>query len=113
MKKLIQFALVFVLCSSPLFAKTTTVTIPEDVTAGSTHISAGDYKVAYEGSGPAVKVTLKDSRRAPIVLDAKLITGGDHGDGVLLGKVNGVRVLLEVELGSSALVFETPQTSGN
>ena len=32
--------------STPLFAKTTTVTISQAVTAGSTQIAAGDYKVS-------------------------------------------------------------------
>jgi hypothetical protein len=39
----------------------------EAVTAGSTQIMAGDYKLSYEGPTPAVRVTLTRSGSSPIV----------------------------------------------
>ena len=56
MKRLLGLALMSALFVTPLFAfslfssKTTTVNIPEEVTVGSTQITAGEYKLSYEGS---------------------------------------------------------------
>ena len=113
MKRLLGLALMSALFVTPLFglplfgSKATTVNIPEAVTVGSTQIMAGDYKLSYEGSGPAVKVTLTRSGSSPIVLDAKLVPGKKDYISVTLGTTEGVRVLQEIGLKNGTLVFET------
>lgn len=116
MKRLLGFALLMgVMSATPVFAarlfgaKSTTVNIPEAVTVGSTQIAAGEYKVSYEGSAPAVKVTLMKSRSSSVVLDAKLVEGKNDGPAVTVATVNGVRVLEQMDIKGGTLVFETPQ----
>jgi hypothetical protein len=87
------------------------VTIPEGLTVGSTQIAAGEYRVSYEGPGPDVKVTLTESRSSSIVLDAKLLAGKKENVSVTIGTVNGVRVLLQIDLKTGTLVFENQQTA--
>ncbi len=106
MKSILKFAFVSALLVAPLFAaKTTSVTISQAVSVGSTQIAPGDYKVSWEGSGPAVKVSLSKSGSAPIVLDGQLSAGQKGAGGVLVGNENGVRVLQEIDLSNATLVF--------
>ena len=117
MKRILGLALMSALFVAPLFAfplfgaKTTTVTIPEGLTVGSTQIAAGEYRVSYEGPGPDVKVSLMKSRTSPIVLDAKLLAGKKENVSVTIGTVNGVRVLQQIDLKGATLVFGTQQTA--
>jgi hypothetical protein len=57
-------ALAFLLSPASLFARDKnqhTVNIPDPVQVGSAHLNAGDYKVEWQGTGPAVQVKfLKD-----------------------------------------------------
>jgi hypothetical protein len=113
MKRLLGLALMSALFVTPLFAfplfgsRTTTINIPEKVTVASTQITAGEYKLSYEGSGPAVKVTLTRSGSSPIVLDAKLVRGKKDNVSVTLGTSDGVRILQQIDLKSGTLIFET------
>jgi len=118
MKRLFGSALfIGVMFATPLFAvrlfdtKSTTVNIPEAATVGSTQISAGEYRVSYEGSAPAVKVTLMKSRSSSVVVDAKLVEGKNSGPSVTLATVNGVRILERIDIKGGTLVFETPQAT--
>jgi len=118
MKRLFGFALLIgAMFATPLFAsrlfstKSTTVNIPEAVTVGSTQIAAGEYKVSYEGSAPAVKVTLAKSRSSSVVLDAKFVEGKNGGPAVTLSTVDGVRILEQIDIKGGSLVFETPQST--
>lgn len=112
MKRLLRSALVFALTITPLFAaKGATVTIPEAVTVGATQVAAGEYKVSYVGSGPAVKVTLTRPGASPIVLDATLKTAEKGRSSVTFDTVNGVRVLQQIGLKSGTLIFEASQAA--
>ena len=117
MKKLLGLALMSALFITPLFAfplfgsKTTTVNIPEGAMVGSTQVTAGEYKVSYEGSGPAVKVTFARYGSSPIVLDAKLVPGKKDNVSVTLGTNDGVRVLQQIDLKNGTLVFESLQAA--
>jgi hypothetical protein len=109
MKKLIGTVLLYALTASPVFAaKAHTINIPADASIAGTQVAAGTYKLSYEGSGVAVKVTLAKQGGAPIILDAK-VAPSNGPDAVMLDTVNGVRVVREIDLRSVALVFDTPQ----
>jgi hypothetical protein len=113
MKAILQFSALFALLAAPLYAasKPQTVTISQAVTAGSTQIAPGDYKVSWEGAGPAVKVTLAKPGSAPILLDAKLVAVQNGSGGVLVGVQNGVRVLQEIDLAHESLIFTSPDSA--
>jgi hypothetical protein len=102
------FAFLFAFLVTPLFAKTYSVTLAKAVTVGSTQIPAGDYKVSWEGAGPAVKVTLARSGASPVVVDAKLVTGKSFisDASVVTAAQNGSVVLQEIQVKSNTLVFE-------
>ena len=109
MKRLLGAVVFCALFVTPLLAfKTITVNIPEAVTVGTTHIASGDYKLSYEGSGPAVKVTLARYGSAPIVLNAKLVPGKSDNVSLTLATIDGARVLQQIGTKSGILVFETP-----
>ena len=109
MTKLIRSAIVFALIATPLFAsKTTTITIENPVVVGARQLAAGDYKVAYKGSGSTVKVTMALHGETPVILQATFVAGQKGNGEVLVGTVNGVRVLQEIDLASGALVFNIP-----
>ena len=113
MRRFIGFALLSALIVAPLFArpsfgsKSTTVDISQGVTAGSTRIPSGEYKVAYTGDGPDVKVSLAKDGSSPIILDAKFVPGKRDQVSVTVRIVNGVRVLRQIDLKNGVLVFET------
>lgn len=119
MKRFLGFALICALFATPLFAsklfssKSTTVNIPESVTAGSTQIAAGEYKVTYEGTAPTVKVTLAKPGAAPVVLDAKLVEGKNNGPSVTTATVNDVRILVQIDVKGGTLVFDAALPTGN
>ncbi len=107
MKSFLKYSLILTLLVTPLFAakSSQTVTISQAVSVGSTKIAAGDYRVSWEGAGPAVKVTLAKSGTTPIILDAKLVTAENGGGSVLIGTENGVRILQEIDLAHASLMF--------
>lgn len=108
MKGILKYSLLFALLVTPLFAKTYSVTIPQTVTAGSKQVPAGDYKLSWEGAGPAVKVMLARHGSAPIVLGAKLVTQkSPFGDpSVITAEEKGALVLQEIQLKTTTLLFE-------
>ena len=110
MKSSMKVLVLVALLVSPLFASrnTQSITIAQTVSVGSTQIAAGDYRVSWEGAGPAVKVTLSASGKSPIVLDAQLKAEKNNAGGVLVATENGARVLQEIHLGSNTLVFSGP-----
>lgn len=111
MRKLIGSVLMLAMFTSPLFAaKKSTVTLTDTCSVGSTLIAAGEYKLSYEGAGPAVKVTLTRDGASPIVRDAKL-TPSSGRTSVTYSTVNGGRTLLEIDLNKVAFLFEAPNTA--
>lgn len=109
MKNALRLIVLFAAMTTPLWAaKKGSVTIRQDVSVGSTHIAAGQYKVSFDRSGPNVKVTLTKSGGAPIVLEARLQPGEKCAPYVTLDTRNGATVLKEIELDGALLVLEKP-----
>lgn len=112
MRNILGSALIVALTANPMFAakvSTSTITITDPVAVGPVTLAPGDYKVSFEGTGPTVQVTLSRHGVTPVVLDAKWIAGPKGNGEVLVGTVNGVRVLREIDLNSGELVFEGSQ----
>lgn len=117
MKGLLKYSFLialFALLVTPLFARTYSVTIPQVLTVGSIQVPAGNYKLSWEGAGPAVKVTLVHSGASPIVLNAKLVTEKSPflDPSVVTTQKNGALVLEEIQLKSNTLIFEDSETAG-
>src|SRR5271166_4843797 len=101
MKNLVRLAAFLAVVATPLLATAATkISIPEDVTLGSTKLAAGDYKLIYEGTAPTVKVTLTRSGVPPVVINAKLVQGPKGFGDLQIETINGVNVLEGVDLKS-------------
>ena len=107
-KGCLKYSFLFALLVTPLFAKTYTVTIPQVAAVGSTQIPAGEYKLAWEGDGPAVRVTLSRAGVSPIVLNAKVVVQKSSlaSPSVVTAQKNGVLKLQQIQLKANTLVFE-------
>lgn len=107
MRNTFRLFVLFAAISTPLWAaRKASITIPQDVSVGSTHIGAGDYKVSFDGPGPDVKVTLTKSGTAPIVLDARLQKGARGPSMAMIVTKQGARFLKEIDLDGAVLVLD-------
>ena len=106
--KLSLYSFLFALLVTPLFAKTYSINIAQPMTVGTTQLPAGDYKLSWEGTGPAVKVTLTRSGAAPVIVNAKLVTQKNpvSDSTVVTAAKNGAVVLEQIQLKSGNLVFD-------
>jgi len=111
MKRSIPFALAFALFATPLFAATkATIDIPNDVSVGSTQIPAGEYKLAYQGSGPVVNVFLSQPGHAPIEFAAKVLPSRNTEVSVTVEKkADGGRSLRYINVGKAILFCDAPE----
>src|SRR5580700_2206336 len=58
--------------------KAHSVEIPYVVQVGSTRITAGNYKVAWQGTGPAVQVSFQQSGKTVVTVPGMLKTNDDQ-----------------------------------
>jgi len=113
MKRFFGFALLLVLISAPAFAKNSqTVNIPETIKVGATQVTAGDYKVAWTGTGPAVQVVVSRDGKTVATADAKMVDEKHGYTAVTTVRKDGVDVLETIILGNKTLVFVSAPTTG-
>ena len=116
MKRLIGLAFVFTLLSVPAFAKNSqTVLVPKDVTVGSTHLPAGQYKVTWTGTGSSVQVTLKQEdvhAPATATVQAKLVEQNNGTASVTIDTQGEVNTLELIQLKHVNLVLSTSPAPG-
>jgi len=74
-----------------------TVTITDPVTIGTSQLKPGDYKVEWQGAGPAVEVSFIQNRKTVATALAKLQTDDSQvtQDAVVLDKASGTAGTLE------------------
>jgi hypothetical protein len=87
------------------------VEIPSTVQIGSTHLKAGDYKVAWQGTGPVVQVTFQQNGKTVATLPATLKMNDDQArqDAIMTeGNSADGTTLKEIDFGHQreALVFD-------
>jgi opacity protein-like surface antigen len=113
MKRFYAFALMLVLFAAPAVAskKPQTVTIPWAVQVGSTQLPAGDYKLAWTGSGSSVQVTLTQNEKPVVTFSAREVDGKNNS-GLETHTQGGVTVLDIIHLNSVSLVLEGATQSG-
>ena len=117
MKRLLYSAAILALAVAPAFAakNSSSVTLPEAVTVGSTQLPAGDYKVTWNGTGSSVQVTLiqKDKFSAqPVTATAKVIEGSESHSGFTVDRQGNVNSLQTLQLGKTTLVFGGSPANG-
>jgi hypothetical protein len=113
MKRYFGFALMLAMVAAPAFGgtKPQTVVIPEKVTVGTTQLPAGNYKVSWTGSGPAVQVTLTKDQKTVLTFAAKTVEGKNN-PGVTTNTAGGVDTLISIQLRDVSLELEGATTSG-
>jgi hypothetical protein len=87
------------------------VEIPSAVQIGTTHLKAGDYKVAWQGTGPVVQVTFQQNGKTVATLPATLKTNDDQArqDAIMTEETSAdATTLKEIDFGHQreALVFD-------
>jgi hypothetical protein len=101
------FAFLLVLTAIPaLAAKTQTIHIGAAITAGTTPITPGDYKVTWTGTGDAVQVTLEQNK-TKVTLPAKLVETKNIHRGYVSKDVDGKSILKSIDLDNATLQFST------
>jgi hypothetical protein len=87
------------------------VEIPSAVQVGSTHLKPGNYKVAWQGTGPVVQVSFQQNGKTVATLPATLKTNDDQArqDAIMTeGTSADATTLKEIDFGHQreALVFD-------
>lgn len=113
MKKVLGFALMFVLAvavfAKPAFAKTTqTVHVAMDVYVGDVKVPQGDYKVSWDGTGPAVEITMMLDGRKVVAAQARVVEGKHDMNNITISHREGKDMLQTIELKSLTLVVGQP-----
>ncbi len=113
MKRFLGLVLMIVLVSAPAFAgtKPQTVTFPGTVQIGSMQVPAGDYKLAWTGSGPGVQVTLTRQGKTIATFTAKVIEVKSN-PGLETYAHGGAAILQTIHLNNATLQLDSAQTPG-
>ncbi len=94
------------------------VQIFDVVRIGSTQLQPGNYKVEWQGTGPAVQVSFQQNRKTVVTVPATLKTNDDQvtQDAIMIEATSAETTeLKEIDFGrqKEALVFEQNQTVGS
>jgi hypothetical protein len=86
MKRIASLASMLVLLAAPAFAsgnnKPQNVVIPQNVQVGTSQLPAGNYKLAYTGTGANVQVTLTQGKKTVLTFPATAVETKTENTGV-------------------------------
>lgn len=85
MKRIASFASMLVLLAAPAFAagnKPQNIEIPQTVQVGTAQLPAGNYKLAYTGTGSNVQVTLTQGKKTVLTFPATAVDKKTANPGV-------------------------------
>jgi hypothetical protein len=113
MKRFIGYVAVLALLSAPAFAakNSSTVTIPQAVTVGTTQLPAAQYQVTWTGTGSNGQVTLVNGK-STVTVPAKVVDQKNAVTSVLTSSKTGTTVLEGINLNKVTLVFTSTPNSG-
>jgi hypothetical protein len=109
MRRILGFALLFVLSSVTLTAAKNSQTfyLGSDVRAGNVLLPRGICEVTWSTlSGSRVQLTIKTDDKKTVTVPAILVEGREQKSGVVTSVVNGVTYLVEFHTRNAKLVFE-------
>lgn len=114
MKRAFGYAIVLACLSIPAFAakNSQSVTINAPVKVGATQLPAGDYKVSWTGTGPAVQVTFEQKGKTAVTVPAKAVEQKNGHVATLTDQVNGVNVLESIQLNNVTLNLSGASAAG-
>ncbi|HEY6339081.1 MAG TPA: hypothetical protein VIW68_11370 [Candidatus Sulfotelmatobacter sp.] len=103
------FTLMCSLCALARDKDQHSVTIPNPVHVGITHLKAGDYKVEWQGAGPSVQVMFLQDGKTVATVPAKLKSNDTRvvQDDIVVHTAQNANSLQEIDFAHSreALVF--------
>jgi hypothetical protein len=109
MRRIIGFALLFILSSVTLVAAKNSQTfyLSSDVRAGNVQLPRGICEVTWSTpSGSRVQLTIKTDDKKTVTVPALMVEGKDDRTGVVTSVVNGVTYLVELHTRNAKFVFE-------
>jgi phenolic acid decarboxylase len=109
MRRILGFALFFLLCSDPLMAAKNSQTfyLSSDVRAGNVQLPRGICEVTWSTpAGSRVQLTIKTDDRKTVTVPAHVVEGKEVAAGVVTSVVNGVTYLVELHTRNGKFVFE-------
>ena len=109
MRRILGFALLFILSSVTLMAAKNSQTfyLSSDVRAGSVLLPRGICEVSWSTpSGARVQLTVKTDDKKIVTLPAVLVEGKEEKSGVVTSVVNGVTYLVELHTRNAKFIFE-------
>ena len=109
MKRMLGFALLFILSSVTLMAAKNSQTfyLGSDVRAGNIQLPRGICEATWSTtSGSRVQLTIKTDDKKTVTVPALIVEGKEDRAGVVTSIVNGVTYLVELHTRNAKLVFE-------
>jgi len=114
MKRFFGYAIILTLLSVPAFAakNSQNITISSPVKVGNTQLPAGQYKVTWTGTAPAVQVTIAAKGLGTVTVPAKEVDTKNGRVALQINSANGVSVLQAIQLDNLTLQIENASGSG-
>ena len=109
MRRILGFALLFILSSVTLMAAKNSQTfyLGSDVRAGNIQLPRGICEVTWgTTSGSRVQLTIKTDDKKTVTVPALMVEGKEDRAGVVTSVVNGVTYLVELHTRNAKFVFE-------
>jgi hypothetical protein len=109
MKRILGFALLFILTSVTLMAANNSQTfyLSSDVRAGNVQLPRGICEVSWSApSGSRVQLTITTDDKKTVTVPALMVEGEKDRAGVVTSVVNGVTYLVELHTRNAKFVFE-------
>jgi hypothetical protein len=109
MRRILGFALLFILSSVTLMAAKNSQTfyLSSDVRAGSVQLPRGICEVTWSTpSGSRVQLTIKTDDKKTVTVPALMVEGKADRAGVVTSVANGVTYLVELHTRNAKFVFE-------
>lgn len=109
MRRILGFALLFILSSVTLMAAKNSQTfyLSSDVRAGNVQLPRGIWEVTWStSSGSQVQLTIKTEDKKTVTVPARMVEGKQSETGTLTSVVNGVTYLNELHTRNAKFIFE-------
>lgn len=109
MRRILGFALLFILSSVTLMAtkNSQTIYLSSDVRAGNVELPRGICEVTWSAaSGSQVQLTIKTEDKKTVIVPARMVEGKQSQIGTVTSVVNGVTYLNELHTRNAKFVFE-------
>src|SRR5258708_17628719 len=110
MRRVLGFALLFILSSVTLMAAKNSQTfyLSSDVRAGNVQLAGGICEVTWSTtSGSRVQLTIKTDDKKTVTVPAIMVEGKEDRAGVVTSVVNGVTYLVELHIRNAKFVFDS------